>query len=234
MSKWTYQSSGGENYPVAPGDTWAVGSHILMCADLEDGAGLALLDLTGDPDVVYVDPPWNAGLARGFRTKAGVDGDAGGRKVDVWGSLHARIFDVCARARLGAWVEGSLVHKAEILAAASKAGARLWKEWEITYYQTSPAYLAHFLWHSAPDAMPPDLAGQDDEDTPRIALQWMMAIGALLPGQLVIDPCTGLGLTGTTAASLGLRFAGTELSPFRMSGALTALAKATGLEPQRI
>ena len=70
MASWTYASSGGEEYPVQDGDLWTAGPHRIACGDLERGDALDLLhNLKALPDIVYTDPPWNAGNAASFRRR---------------------------------------------------------------------------------------------------------------------------------------------------------------------
>src|SRR5579872_6851220 len=72
MVRWTYGDA-GDRYKVQPGDIWAVGDHRLGCADLEFGQVAEFCRRFGPWDIFYSDPPWNAGNAKAFRTKAAAE-----------------------------------------------------------------------------------------------------------------------------------------------------------------
>jgi hypothetical protein len=212
-NRWTYVKDGGLNYPVAPGDVWRAGDHILACGDLEAGQGRALLKLAGrEPDLIYTDPPWGAGNAASFRTKAGVP-----RRVDFPAFL-THLVQLTSAARRDVFMEMGFAQVHLLSAIIVRLGGQLVREWTVTYYRRHPSKLVHFRWYGEGDD-PPDLNGMDDDDTPRAALQ-----ACLRPGDLVMDPCTGRGLTAATVAALGARFIGLELSPHRLSCTLTKLA----------
>jgi hypothetical protein len=213
-SDWRYASTGGTAFPVQPREVWRADHHLLVCGDLEAGDGLALLERFGQaPHLVYCDPPWNNGNAAAFRTKAGMP-----RKVDFTAFLD-RLLGIVSVARRDVFLEMGRANTAHLIRRAEVAGGRLIRHWPITYYRRHPASLVQLRWQDQ-GLDPPDLAGMDDEFTPGAVLA-----ACSLPGDVVMDPCMGRGLTAaSTASQRGRTFIGLELSPWRMSCTLARLA----------
>jgi hypothetical protein len=211
---WHYASTGGLNYPVQPGEVWRADHHVIACGDLEAGDGLRLIDRFGAPDLVYSDPPWNDGNAGAFRSKAGIP-----RKVNFTEFLD-QLLTVVRMARRDVFLEMGIANTPHLMDLAELHGGEVVRRWPITYYRRHPCMLLHLRWQG-PAADVDGLAGMDDEDTPGAALKACMR-----PGDVVMDPCTGRGLTAFTVATAGRTFHGLELSPWRMSCTLTRLAAA--------
>jgi hypothetical protein len=225
--RWSYGDA-GDRIPVQPGDTWQVGPHQLVCGDLEASAARQALDLAhGNLALAYTDPPWNASLARGFRTKAGVDGPHG-RPVNF-----ARLLDRILQAAEPTgelWCEIGLASEPLLHERATATGATVLGCWPITYYQRHPGRLLRIAWQPCGDLPAGETpAGLDDQDTPG----WVIA-RRTSPGDLVFDPCCGRGLTAITAAQLDRRFLGVELAPRRAAVTLDRLASLTGQSPTRL
>jgi hypothetical protein len=212
LSAWQYASSGGTRYPVQPQDVWRADQHIIACGDLEEGDGLRLIERFGPPDLTYCDPPWNNGNASAFRTKAGMPG-----KVDFTGFLEA-LLKVTCQTRRDVFLEMGNLNAPHLITLAEYEGAQLVRRWPITYYGRHPCTLIQLRWHGE-GADPPDLTGMDDEDTPAAAVK-----ACARPGDVIMDPCTGRGLTAATVARADIAFIGLELSPWRLSCTLTRLA----------
>ena len=219
---WTYGNA-GDRWPVAPGDVWKAGEHVLACGDIENGAGEELVRTHGVPDLVYTDPPWTPALATGFRTKAGVP-----RQVDFEGLLE-RLVSVVSSCALGpVFIEMGLRWADRLSGMVQAAGGWEVRRWPITYYRTKPAVLLLFSfgWDAPCDRL--DFTGLDDEHTPMAALDYYGYEGAL-----VLDPFAGRGLTSEAANNKGCRFLGLELHPRRLAVALAMLAEC-GLPPIKI
>lgn len=225
MTQWDYVKEGGNTYPVQPGDIWEVGKHVIMCGDLERGDGNHLLSRAGAPDLVYVDPPWNAGNARSFRTKSGLDGEQG-RAVD-FPLLLELIVAVAAHTKGAAFIEMGRQQIQRLHETVVMAQGKVVSEWGITYYGKKPCMLLMASWSNVP--APEDTPeGLDDEHTPKWAIERFTE-----KGDLVLDACTGRGLTAQTSTQLGRRFAGMELHPKRVSVTLAKLCETTGEQPHK-
>jgi hypothetical protein len=175
--------------------------------------------LDGARDVlVYCDPPWSAGNAASFRTKAGMR-----RKVDfgyflhrlvqLFAAQHGPVFCEMGRENLG------LLH--ELL---SEHGGDHLHWWPITYYGKQPAVLTYAdFGHLGNPRYDP--SGMDDDDLPLwVAQRW--------PQRVVLDPCCGRGTTALGAHRAHKRFVGCELHPRRMAVTLDKLREAGAGEPR--
>lgn len=235
---WTYEKDGGLEFDVRQGDVWVAGAHTLVCGDLEAGAGLRLMEILGPGNVAlaYCDLPYNAGLARGYRTKAGVDGEAG-RAVD-FDAFLGDVFGALTYGRVPMWfIETGNQTRKRVRERAQEAGAVLAGDWQITYYRKHPCSLQAFVFaqrsqdeHDLVETVQSTLSpeGMDDDHTP----EWAMG-NFTRPGDTVVDLCMGRGLTAATAERMERAAAGTELSPHRLSVTLRKL-RDLGCIPMRM
>lgn len=224
MADWSYGKAGDE-YPSKLGDLWVAGQHVLGCGDLDAGHGsLFLRQIQPKPMMVYVDPPYNLALAKGYRTKIGMDASA----VD-FDALIARILLLCADVGL-AFIETGKASGSAMERLFVASGANCFGRWGITYYRKNPALLFGLTWgeRTAPDrlALAP-LEGMDDEHTPGFCIEKCSK-----PGDIVFDPCTGRGGTARHANRLCRAFAGMELNTRRLACAIKYFAN-RGIVPQR-
>lgn len=222
------QVSWGDNkawqkYPVKFGDVWRVGNHTLACGDLEAGAAEELVAMTGQPELVYVDPPWGVNLARSFRTVSLIDGQKG-RAVDYPGLLKI-IVALCKHAPLGGFIEMGRKDVDLLRAIVVAGGLPVTGAWDITYsYGKSPAKMLQA--GGTPLENPAVMQGLDDADTPKVAISQK-----LQPGQRVFDPCLGFGWTSECAQEFEVGSVGIELNPIRLATALKKLARKCGGAP---
>ena len=94
---WLYGNA-WERFPIKPGEVWtAEGQGKVYCQDLFNDDIFNFLSKLPPIDVLYVDPPWNTGLLKGFRTKAKkpLDGETIHtfltRLVDVMQFVNAKV-----------------------------------------------------------------------------------------------------------------------------------------------
>ena len=209
-----------KEFPVKAGEVWGCANAIFVCGDLEEDSRLEDV-LTDYPcDMMYVDPPWGAGVASTYRTKAGVQR----RQVNA-NNLYQRIVEPARVRQQLAYVETGIRQRKWLLGLLNDLGAQV-TVWDTTYYGNKPSVLAAADWRPEPTGLP-NFTGLDDEDTP------LVAIKAHKPGR-VLDPCGGRGLTARAAWQAGTASLLHELSPYRMAEALKAMLALTGEQPYRL
>lgn len=220
---WAYGDA-GDRWPVADRDIWQVGPHVVACGDIERGDLGRFLSVTGLPDMVYCDPPWNQGNATTFRTKAGQK-----RQVD-YPSFFVTLMSALASCPGDVYIEHGVHEIAMVRACFEALGLRELNYWEIRYYRTRPCALYRLRTNGDGTPLSGDLfTGVDDEHTPLLAIQRSSA-----PGQVVLDGCTGRGTTAVAAAEHGCKFIGLELNHRRLAVTIDRLASATGQTPQLV
>jgi hypothetical protein len=223
---WRY-SGKHEKYPVQPGETWQVGKHLFICADVEN-TQLEIID-GHTTTFMYADPPYSGGVARSYRTKAGIDGDKG-REVN-FRNLIQSIIKPASVNRTVAYLETGVKSIGSLETAVLETGAKITGKWDITFYGSKPAVLIAADFRESPAADHPDFTGKDDADTPSIAIQHWKQTN---PDGRVTDSCAGRGLTARSAEAHGYRSLNVELSPFRMAEALDSVSVLAGIPAERI
>ena len=221
---WHY-SGKHKSFPVEAGDIWQVGEHLFICGDIEGSTRIDEVIMADPPTLVYADPPWGAGLARSYRTKAGVDNGAG-RSVDFHNLIQSLLIPAKAYKTI-AYVENGVREERVLKEILLGMGAKITGQWAITYYKTKPAVLYAADFRDNPINDHPDFTGLDDEHTPAVALRNREK-------GVVLDPCAGRGLTARTAQMLGWKSINHELSPFRMAEALDSMKRMTDLPVKRV
>lgn len=217
---WKYGDA-GDRIPVTLGTLWAAGPHLFACGDLTNPDHYtALLNPARTAiqiPLVYVDPPWNQGLMTGFRTKA----QAPVSDLTFTEFIYTLLEPLSTLDPLPTiLMEGSAVPKAmEAVseAVASIPGLGVHHIWTITYYGDKPGLLYQLSGAIRPGANFHDM---DDALTPAIAIEHYTE-----PGNFVLDPCIGRGLTALAAQSLSRRCIGMELNPRRLAVTLDRLHK---------
>jgi hypothetical protein len=207
---WEYGAEGAA-YPVQPGEQWQVGDHLFICGSLFE------VGLPQKPYLVYADPPWNQGNLSSFHTKAGLP-----RPAHTWLDVYRRIIELAAGAPC--FIEGGRAQAEQV--ADICLGEPCYAAWPITYYRKHPAVL-HYCGPNLDPMM--DLAGLDDDDTPK------MVFASYPAGEAdVLDPCSGRGVTSRAAQAAGWPSVNIELHPRRISAALARLTAITGDQPRRL
>lgn len=167
---------------------------------------------------VYSDPPWNPGNSTYWRTHAGLEPRSTyGAFLDAWVDVAAECIDRGARDVL---VEQSAneAHQ-DLLRVAIRCESRWTLPEHAIYYvrygsgaKLLPNALLHF--GSAGLLTTPHL---DPSGTHGEAMTFRVFAGLhLAPGSVVVDPCTGKGMTSRAAHIFGLHFVGSELNPARL------------------
>ena len=211
----------GSRYPIEPQQLWSVGRHVFVCADITDPelgetpAGSALRALA--PTLIYVDPPWNAGLTSTFYSNVGLEKP----EKTTFLRIHERIVELADGRDL--WLEGT-EHQPEVDEVAELLqGAAHYKLFEMTWARGRETGVVHYRGSEPPPANP---SGLDSAEIPGYVLS-RYARGT------VLDPCVGSGTTPLHAADQGWSSLNIDLSPRRISQALSRLEDAGVGKPDR-
>jgi len=183
-----------------------IGRHRVLCGDSTTGAVRTLM---GDEkaDVVYTDPPWGQALLTSFATMAKITPRLPWRGfVDEL----ARVIVEAAKPGAPIFVEIGTRWEKDVLAAMGLYGMSLRRRWEVTYGPNKDPRPSLLLLFGADVevTMPTPAHG---EPVTRAALA-----AVVREGTVVLDPCTGLGMTARVTHSLGGAFRGVELNPERL------------------
>lgn len=186
-----------------------IGPHRLEVGDIHAGVVERLMadELA---DVIYSDPPWGPGLLQMFATM----NEPGARPAAEWSAFLAAFAALCAtyRApRAPVFVEMGLQWVDQLDAAMAGVGLARRTRWAVSYGAKKaprPATLSLYGDVDVDIRMPEPPHG---EPVTRAALA-----AVVVPGSVVLDPCTGLGMTARVTHRLGGLFRGTELNSKRM------------------
>lgn len=210
--KWLYGNA-WEDYPIEAGQVWGLpnGSR-LMVHNIFDP-----LPAWFQPDLLFVDPPWNQGNVNSFYTKAGRT-DYISDFASFEAALFARIDDirppVCylevGKQAVDRWQ------------AALQTRYACIQRFDVTYYKRNPCHILR----GGSDLTRHNYNGMDEADV-------IAAVAHDEDYSVMGDFCMGRGLVGMAAYSAGKPFVGTELNKRRLAVLLQRLAK-VGADIQEI
>jgi hypothetical protein len=194
--KWQYDGS-INRFPIRRGEVWRCADGAVAVNDLYEG----LPAFMTEADCVFVDPPYNAALENGFRTKAGLEPNRSG-----FGQFLATLFgriDQIAPATLFCEIGRQNVGLIERFVRERFPHVDTYHS---TYYGKSPC----FVIRGGRQPATVDYEGIDEA-------QIIDRICEREPFQIIADPCMGRGLVGLAAHKHGRQFRGTELNPARLA-----------------
>lgn len=195
-----------------------IGPHRLLCGDLTAGA---VPDLMGDElaDVEYSDPPWGPGNQQYWHTMR----ERGSVPRTSWPSFLASFCGACATHRkpnAPVFVEMGMRWADELDAAMAAIGLPRQRRWVVTYGPKAkplPVTLNLYGERDVDVVMPDPSHG---EPVTRAVLE-----AVVRPGMIVLDLCTGLGMTARITHALDGVFRGTEMNAARLEHTATWLRK---------
>ena len=205
---------------IEPGDVIKIGPHLLACGDVTKGHVEKLLTAFNvTPDLVYTDPPWNAGIMKTFMRWASLPDEA--MTIEhVWSALGGALA-LCGCPMM---IEMGVKQSQEFQKILESRGMKVDGIVPITYASKRPAVV---LGCNKADLA--CVAGYNDAQTPRLAIQ-----RHTLSGDIVLDPFIGLGTTCIAAVKLKRTVCGIELSPNRLAVSVEAIQKLSGETPRII
>jgi len=186
-----------------------IGPHRLLAGDIHTSVVEAAM--AGDlADVIYTDPPWGPGLLQMFATMH-IPGSA---PICDWHSFLATLCGACATYRAPmapVFVEMGLRWVDELDESMAVVGLPRQRRWAVTYGSKRSPLPSTLNLYGPRDVNVQLPAPPHGEPVTRAALT-----AVVRPGAIVLDPCTGLGMTARFAHRLGGHFRGTELNPERL------------------
>ncbi len=203
-------------------DVFSAGPHRFLCGDIEKDDVCKLLNIPKKIYMVYSDPPWNCGNARMWRTQSKIDGDTG-RKVE-WNNFVNKF---CITANQSQpdhiFVEMGVKQSSNFISSAMSIGFPQFKrEWTVFYNYTHPNKLLYF---SDIDRFTGNPEGLKNEPMTEHVFEHISK-----QGEIVFDPCAGLGMTTRMAHKFGMIFYGNELNPLRLKKTLEWMSKHYNVE----
>lgn len=192
-----------------------IGPHRLLVGDLTVPTTVPQVMRGGKASVVYCDPPWGQALLTQFAGKAG-----GPPRLPWLAFLDALAFTISAHAAPDApiFVEMGRQWVGDMDEAMKRWAMPLLRRWEVTYGSNkAPSTVALYGTGPAPDITLPNTHGE--------AVTRSLLGAVVKPGDIVLDPCMGLGMTARVAHPLGGHVRGVELVPERMERTATWLRK---------
>lgn len=182
--------------------------HVLHCADLRGPDGKAFLDTldTDPPKLMYADPPWDDLAVKRTYKSVGIG------LSPPFAEVQRSVWEVAARFKIPAYSQASTRNQGQCVFLAQALKGKHLSTTPIRYAKTNDCQLVLATWGA--DIPTPEVGGMDDRWVPEAVLSDALAVGALQPGDRVIDPVCGPG-GGTAKAciTLGLRFVGLEMNP---------------------
>lgn len=198
---------------VVEGQVYTAGEYRVMCGDVE--AGDLPKVTTPDIEVVYTDPPWNAGIATQFRGWAGKP-----RPVD-FNTFLAKFCDALAHTTASIfYIEMGKGNIAVLRDLMFRHGVTEVGTWGTTYGESGKALLWCGTrrvtdWHL--DGTPEGLKGKP-------LIRWALSQFGIDQGRRVLDPCCGQGMTIQVCMERGIPATGMELNPKRIAQVLNTFA----------
>jgi hypothetical protein len=197
------------------------GPHRVSQGCITGGQVDALFDDRAMAWAIYGDPPWGEGNTKFWNTKARKDtGDE--VPLVTYDRLIERWFDLASRYVLEhAFVETGLRWEddtRERMAAAGFKGIRAVR----LQYRSGNKMLPNILLHGSRTGKVIGLSALHDLSgyaVPRTAIEMIAS-----PGEIVFDPCCGLGYSAQAALDNGMVFRGNELNPVRLEKTKRRLA----------
>lgn len=182
-----------------------IGRHRLLCGDITQGAVSTLMG--GErADVVYSDPPWGPGNQQYWHTMR----ERGAAPRTSWPDFLTAFCSSVARhrrPRAPVFVEMGVRWGQDLLAAMAVAG--LPHHWTQSVLYGSPKRPNLLMLFGA--YVDVDVAGMSGEAMTNKALA-----ACVRPGHVVLDPCTGLGMTARVTHALSGVFRGCEMNAARL------------------
>lgn len=185
-----------------------IGPHRVICGDITAGA-VAVVMGADRADVIYSDPPWGPGNQQYWHTMR----ERGSVPRTAWPGFLTAFCAACAAHRATdapVFVEMGLRWVDELDAAMVVVGLTPQRRWAITYgSKRHPNVLSLFGPRDLLILLPDPPHGEP--------VTKAILAAVVSPGMVVLDPCTGLGMTARATHRLGASFRGSEMNAARLA-----------------
>jgi hypothetical protein len=191
-------------------DIVRVGPHRLLCADITIDEAIDVLMRGRKADVIYSDPPWGPGNQQYWHTMR----ERGSRPRTEWHAFLNAFSELCANHRTPSapvFVEMGLRWTDDLDRAMNAVGLPLMNRWAIYYGPKAKPLPNTVAVYGAP---PPVFELPDPPHGEPVTRAILSA--AIRPGDIVLDPCTGLGMTARCTVRSGGIFMGGEMNSKRL------------------
>ena len=202
---------------------YSVHQHRLVCGDITNSKVVETLMKNDKADIIYSDPPWGPGNQKYWHTMK----EKGSVPQTDWMGFLRTFASVCSEHRTSeapVFVEMGLRWIGDLDTVMKEVGLPLLGRWEIFYgtkkkpfKNTVAAYGADYPEFVLPS--PPH-----GEPVTRAILE-----AVVKKGDIVLDPCTGKGMTARITHKLGGVFRGSEMNVQRLHVTKQWLEKAAGV-----
>jgi hypothetical protein len=197
-----------------------IGPHRLEVGDIHYGSVERVMG-EEKAHVIYSDPPWGPGLLQMFATM----NEPGSSPVVGWAQFLATFCAICAAYRAPfapVFVEMGVQWVDQLDGVMGQHGLRNQRRWAVTYGSKKnprPSTVSLYGEYDIPIDLPSPPHGEP------VTKAILSAV--VKPGDIVLDPCTGLGMTARITHKLGGHFRGAELNPKRMEATVAWLRSRT-------
>ncbi len=195
-----------------------IGRHRLLVGDVTTGVTTTMLGpselsvlMDGElADVVYVDPPWGPAILKSFAKAAGKSSLPWRGFLDKFAESVAAI----AKPEAPIFVEMGERWTDDLDEAMALFRRPLRRRWRTTYGSRKDARPATVALYGVENHVAEGVSFCDTPHGEEVTRELLKAVVG--PALVVLDPCTGLGMTARVTHSLGGCFRGLELNPARL------------------
>lgn len=187
-----------------------IGPHRLLCGDITKPDVVDTLMDGSKADVIYSDPPWGPGNQKYWHTM----NRRGSKPRTSWESFLCSFASVCAQHRkptAPVFVEMGLRWTDDLDDAMERVGIKMVRRWTILYGPRKKPLKNTVALYGAP--CPPISLPEPRHGEPVTAAILESVISS---GDIVLDPCTGKGMTARATHRFNGYFFGAELNPSRL------------------
>lgn len=198
-----------------------IGPHRVTCLSVDDAGVGCLFDDGRKAEILYSDPPWGDGNVKFWATKASKDTGKAVAAIS-YDTLVDAFFKLIAKFVTGhVFIETGLRWEADMVERMERVGLRNLERVQLQYRSGGKFYPNVLLFGSfiGGVAALTRLEGCYGAD---------VAADAVAPlartGEILFDPCCGMGFSARAALRNGMEFRGNELNPVRLEKTIARLS----------